>query len=94
MYYIYCNDLGRKGFRVIAIPEDDEGLQTAVLKAKLKRLGGEKEAIRFVYVVTVNNPTSTIMSNRRMRNWWRLSRGCLTKSAGKSRSFLIMRIAT
>ena len=67
MYYIYCNDLGRKGFRVIAIPEDDEGLQTAVLKAKLKRLGREKEAIRFVYVVTVNNPTSTIMSNRRMR---------------------------
>ena len=67
MYYIYCNDLGRKGFRVIAIPEDDEGLQTAVLKAKLKRLRREKEAIRFVYVVTVNNPTSTIMSNRRMR---------------------------
>lgn len=67
MYYIYCNDLGRKGFRVIAIPEDDEGLQTELLKAKLKRLGREKEAIRFVYVVTVNNPTSTIMSNRRVR---------------------------
>lgn len=67
MYYIYCNDLGRKGFRVIAIPEDDEGLQTALLKAKLKKLGREKAAIRFVYVVTVNNPTSTIMSNRRMR---------------------------
>ena len=67
MYYIYCNDLGRKGFRVIAIPEDDEGLRTELLKAKLKRLGREKDAIRFVYVVTVNNPTSTIMSNRRMR---------------------------
>ena len=67
MYYIYCNELGRKGFRVIAIPEDDEGLQTALLKAKLKKLGREKAAIRFVYVVTVNNPTSTIMSNRRMR---------------------------
>ena len=66
MYYIYCNDLERKGFRVIAIPEDDEGLQTELLKAKLKRLGREKEAIRFVYVVTVNNPTSTIMSNRRL----------------------------
>ena len=67
MYYIYCNDLGRKGFRVITIPEDDEGLQTELLKTKLKRLGREKDAIRFVYVVTVNNPTSTIMSNRRVR---------------------------
>ena len=67
MYYIYCNDLGRKGFSVIAIPEDDEGLDAERLRTKLKRLGNEKQAIRFFYVVTVNNPTCTILSNTRKR---------------------------
>ncbi|MXV75197.1 PLP-dependent aminotransferase family protein [Candidatus Poribacteria bacterium] len=65
MYYIYCNDLERKGFKVVAVPEDDEGLDTERLKAKLAALGNEKEAIRFFYVVTVNNPTCTILSNTR-----------------------------
>ena len=67
MYYIYCNDLERKGFSVIAIPEDDKGLDTELLKAKLAALGDEKQAIRFLYVVTVNNPTCTILSNNRKR---------------------------
>ncbi len=67
MYYIYCNDLGRKGFRVTAIPEDNEGLDAERLRTQLTRLGNEKEAIRFFYVVTVNNPTCTILSNNRKR---------------------------
>ena len=67
MYYIYCNDLERKGFKVIAIPEDGEGLDTQRLKSKLAALGDEKAAIRFFYVVTVNNPTCTILSNNRKR---------------------------
>ena len=65
MYYIYCNNLERKGFKVVAIPEDSEGLDTELLKAKLAALGNKKEAIRFFYVVTVNNPTCTILSNTR-----------------------------
>ena len=65
MYYIYCNDLERKGFKVVAIPEDDDGLDPELLKAKLTALGTEKNAIRFFYVVTVNNPTCTILSNTR-----------------------------
>ncbi len=65
MYYIYCNDLERKGFKVIAVPEDDEGIDTERLKSKLAALGEEKTAIRFFYVVTVNNPTCTILSNNR-----------------------------
>lgn len=67
MYYIYCNDLERKGFTVVAIPEDNQGLQTDILKAKLKTLGSAKETIQFFYVVTVNNPSCTILSNRRKR---------------------------
>ena len=67
MYYIYCNDLERKGFSVIAIPEDDEGLDTELLKSKLAALGDKREAICFFYVVTVNNPTCTILSNNRKR---------------------------
>jgi len=67
MYYIYCNDLERKGFKVVAIPEDNEGLDTDLLKAKLAALGDEKAAIRFFYIVTVNNPTCTILSNSRKR---------------------------
>ncbi len=65
MYYIYCNDLERKGFTVVAIPEDNAGLQTDLLKVKLKTLGSAKEAIQFFYVVTVNNPSCTILSNHR-----------------------------
>ena len=67
MYYIYCNDLGRKGFTLVAIPEDDAGLQTDLLSVKLDRLGSGKESIQFFYVVTVNNPSCTILSNRRKR---------------------------
>ena len=65
MYYIYCNDLERKGFEVVAIPEDTDGLDAELLKAKLAALGNRKKAIRFFYVVTVNNPTCTILSNAR-----------------------------
>lgn len=67
MYYIYCNDLDRKGFTVVAIPEDNEGLQTDLLKRKLEALGSRKAAIQFFYVVTVNNPSCTILSNYRKR---------------------------
>jgi len=67
MYYIYCNDLERKGFSITAIPEDNEGLQTDVLREKLRTLADSKETIQFFYVVTVNNPSCTILSNKRKR---------------------------
>ena len=67
MYYIYCNDLKRKDFTVVTIPEDREGLQTDLLKSKLEELGSTKSSIQFFYVVTVNNPTCTILSNNRKR---------------------------
>jgi DNA-binding transcriptional MocR family regulator len=67
MYYIYSDALQRKGFEVLAIPEDQEGIGLAALDRKLRALGGAAGRIAFFYVVTVNNPSCTILSNRRRR---------------------------
>ncbi|MGB7763040.1 MAG: pyridoxal phosphate-dependent aminotransferase [Bryobacteraceae bacterium] len=67
MYYIYCDALERKGFEVLAVPEDEEGIAVAALECKLQALGGGIDRIAFFYVVTVNNPSCTILSNRRRR---------------------------
>jgi len=67
MYYIYSDALRRKGFEVLAVPEDDEGIGLAALERKLRALGGAVERIAFFYVVTVNNPSCTILSNERRR---------------------------
>jgi 2-aminoadipate transaminase len=67
MYYIYCDALERKGFEVLAVPEDEEGISVAALERKLHALGGGIDRIAFFYVVTVNNPTCTILSNGRRR---------------------------
>lgn len=68
MYYIYCNYLERKGFEVVTIPEDEEGLSVNALRETLNSLGDRRRAVRFIYVVTVNNPTCTILSNARRRD--------------------------
>ena len=65
MYYIYCNFLERQEFEVVAVPEDHDGIRTDLLREKIGRLGSRKADIRFLYVVTVNNPTGTILSNAR-----------------------------
>lgn len=65
MYYIYCNALERKGFQVVTVPEDDEGIDVERLEALLSSPGFAKESISFVYVVTVNNPSCIVLSNRR-----------------------------
>ncbi len=65
MYYIYCNYLERMGFEVLAVPEDQDGIQTDLLTEKLKKLGNRKNKISFFYVVSINNPTGCILSNKR-----------------------------
>ena len=67
MYYIYCNFLERQGFEVLTVPEDDNGIRTDVLREKLRGSGlnGRKNDVRFFYIVTINNPTSSILSNER-----------------------------
>lgn len=68
MYYIYCDYLMRRGFDIIAVPEDEHGIDTVCLERKLNSLGNRRrENIRFFYCVTVNNPSATILSNNRRR---------------------------
>jgi len=64
-YYIYCNLLERVGFEICAVPEDAHGLDTDRLEARLRQLGDRRRDIRFFYVVTVNNPTCTLLANQR-----------------------------
>ncbi|MGO9239620.1 MAG: aminotransferase class I/II-fold pyridoxal phosphate-dependent enzyme [Bryobacteraceae bacterium] len=67
MYYIYTEGLMRRGFDVLAVPEDEEGIELGALERKLDALGAAAERISFFYTVTVNNPSCTILSNRRRR---------------------------
>ncbi|HDN65815.1 MAG TPA: aminotransferase class I/II-fold pyridoxal phosphate-dependent enzyme, partial [Methanosarcinales archaeon] len=72
IYYIYCNLLERAGFYVLAVPEDEYGIRTDLLLGSIEKLGRARQDIRFVYIVTVNNPTSTILANGRRRELVRI----------------------
>jgi 2-aminoadipate transaminase len=65
MYYIYTNVLARRGFELLAIPEDDQGLRVDMLRQRLETMGEDIDRVRMLYVVTVNNPSCIVLSNRR-----------------------------
>jgi DNA-binding transcriptional MocR family regulator len=67
LYYIYADVLERHGFEVLAVPEDADGLSAEVLERKLAGLGTTVDRVACLYVVTVNNPSATILSNPRRR---------------------------
>lgn len=66
-YYIYLDALERRGFRLLAMPEDGEGLRTELLEERLAALGDDAARVSFFYVMTVSNPTGAVLSNARRR---------------------------
>jgi GntR family transcriptional regulator/MocR family aminotransferase len=64
-YYIYTETLERKGFTVLAVPEDEKGLNVKLLEETIEKTDPRK--ISFFYVVTVNNPSTVILSNNRRK---------------------------
>jgi 2-aminoadipate transaminase len=68
MYYIYCNCLERLGFEVLTVAEDTDGMRPDLLQKKLSALGPRKNDISFFYIVTVNNPTGSILSSERRQS--------------------------
>lgn len=64
-YYIYTETLERKGFKIIAIPEDDDGLNIQLMEKAIEKINPEE--ISFFYIVTVNNPSTVILSNDRRK---------------------------
>lgn len=66
-YYIYSDTLERKGFYVLAVPEDADGPSVEALERKFAALDNGAAALSFFYFVTVNNPSCTILSHARRR---------------------------
>jgi 2-aminoadipate transaminase len=62
-YYIYTETLEHKGFKVLAIEEDENGLIPEKLKVALSSI--DPYSISFFYIVTVNNPSTILLSNSR-----------------------------
>jgi DNA-binding transcriptional MocR family regulator len=82
MYYIYCDFLERRGFSVVTIPERSDGLHAEDVAARIDALGSGVKEISFLYVVTVNNPSATIISNRERMVLVRLAAG-LSRKLGR-----------
>jgi DNA-binding transcriptional MocR family regulator len=61
-YYIYCDFLERCGYTILPIPEDADGMRIDVLERRIAEL---RQPVSFFYIVTVNNPTCSILSNER-----------------------------
>jgi DNA-binding transcriptional MocR family regulator len=62
-YYIYTETLERKGFKILAISEDGNGIIPEKIEESINKI--DINDISFFYIVTVNNPTTVILSNDR-----------------------------
>lgn len=65
VYYIYSYFLERKGFEIIGLPEDAHGMVPENLDAILKSDRITPDRLKFIYIVSVSNPTSTILKDSR-----------------------------
>lgn len=60
-YYIYTETLTRVGFTVKSVPEDADGINIEGFECLLNEINPTQ--LSFIYLVTVNNPSCTILSN-------------------------------
>jgi 2-aminoadipate transaminase len=82
MYYIYCDFLERRGYRVVAVPERADCLHAEDVERALTGLGDARAEVSFIYVVTVNNPSSKILDNAQREALVRLAAG-LSRALGR-----------
>ncbi len=83
LYYIYANTLERMGHEILAIPDEHDGLHAEAVAEALERLGPERQRVSFIYVVTVGNPTATILANEQKRKLVELA-AALSRSLGRA----------
>lgn len=62
-YYIYTQTLQNKGFNILPVKEDKNGIIPSELDKALKTI--DHQQISFIYLATVNNPSTSILSNER-----------------------------
>jgi 2-aminoadipate transaminase len=82
MYYIYCDFLERRGFKVVTVPEQADGLHAEAVREKLAELGDARRKVSFLYVVTVNNPSGVILSNAEREGLVKTA-GALSRDLGR-----------
>ena len=68
MYYIYTEFLERKGFEILTVPEDADGMIPEKLEALLTSPDLDADRISYAYVITVNNPSGSILTNERRKD--------------------------
>lgn len=66
-YFVYADYLVRRGFEIVAVPEDGDGADPEALRHAVDALGARAGDIRFLYFMSVNNPTGTVLPNARRR---------------------------
>ncbi len=67
MYYIYTEYLERKGFEVLTVPEDADGMIPEKLEALLASPDLDADRVSYAYIITINNPSGSILSNGRRK---------------------------
>ncbi|MDC7224419.1 MAG: pyridoxal phosphate-dependent aminotransferase [Spirochaetales bacterium] len=66
-YYIYTEYLERKGFELLTVPEDRDGIIPEKLEELLASPRLEADRVSYAYIITVNNPSGSILINERRR---------------------------
>lgn len=64
-YYIFTETLENKGYKIASVEEDRDGIIPEKIEQAIQQNG--EENISFFYIVTVNNPSTIILTNDRRK---------------------------